>query len=192
MFDVAFPKGNEQEFCEMAKTLGWKGIVFVYQSPSDFPKQKYGIPALCVSPANVASARQKAGLVFVKSSDQDRFALEKAKPDAIFGLGENSQHDYLHQRASGINNVMAALAAKNNVRIALPFSSVLERNGLEQAQLIGRWTQNIALCRKCRAPMLLASFAKDPWQLRAPGDLAAFARVIGMHPLEAGNSFLGL
>ena len=114
MFDVAFPKGNEQEFCEIAKALGWKGIVFVYQSPSDFPKQKYGlaaVPALCVSPGGVASARQKSGLIFVKSSDQDRFAIEKSKPDVIFGLGEDQKHDYLHQRASGLNNVMAALAA---------------------------------------------------------------------------------
>jgi RNase P/RNase MRP subunit p30 len=51
--------------------------------------------------------------------------------------------------------------------------------------------QNIVFCRKFKVPTLIASFARTPFELRNPSDLASFFTVLGMHPEEAKKA-LGL
>ncbi len=80
---------------------------------------------------------------------------------------------------------VARLAKKNDVAIGFSFNSVLNSSGMLRAQIIGRMQQNISLCRKYKNKTVIASFARNPYEMRAPGDLMAFFVAIGMHQKEA-------
>ncbi|MEM4263367.1 MAG: RNase P subunit p30 family protein [Candidatus Woesearchaeota archaeon] len=191
MIDIVFPDGNEKEFIDIAEKLGYKGLVFVYQDAAKFAEAKKFetklkiLAALVVDQKRVMSARQKSKLVFVKSTGDDRFAFEKSKPDIVFELEEAQKHDYIHQRASGLNHILCDLAKRNNIAIGFSFSSVLNSSGMLRAQIIGRMQQNISLCRKYKNKIVIASFARNPLEMRSPQDLMSFFVTIGMHQKEA-------
>ena len=178
--DIVFPNGNEQEFIEMAERLGISELVFAYSKPSAkplpaHPKLKISA-AILAEPNRVPSARGKADFVITKASatEQDRFLFEKAKPNIIFDLEQSAKPDGIFQRNSGLNHIMAALAAKNEMIVAFSFSSILNSAGFRRAQIMGRMAQNLVLCRKYKVKTLFASFARSPWEMRSEHDLNAF------------------
>jgi RNase P/RNase MRP subunit p30 len=191
MIDIVFPEKNEQEFFEMAKKLGYTGLVLVYNSPAaakSAPKAPAGlhVKSAVLSDARKAyQLRSQGTLTFVQCSDQDRAVLERGSADVLFGAEGTQPKDYMHQRGSGLNHVMCELARKNKVAIGFSFAKVLEAVGSQRAQLLGRISQNIILCRKYKVKAVIGSFAKDPWKMRSPHDLASFFTVLGMHPSES-------
>jgi RNase P/RNase MRP subunit p30 len=191
MMDIVFPEKNEQEFFEMAKKLGYSGLVLVYTSPAaakSAPKAPAGFnvrTAVLAEPKKAFQLRSQGILTFVQCSDQDRAILERGSADVLFGAESTQPKDYMHQRGSGLNHVMCALAKKNRVAIGFSFAKILESSGSQRAQILGRMMQNIMLCRKYKVKTVIGSFAKDPWKMRSPHDLASFFTVLGMHPAEA-------
>ncbi len=197
MIDIVFPKDNERDFIEMALRLGYKNLCFIYASAKDLENikkfQEYKInlfSGLLSKPEDVFRIRNKADLILVKSSDKDRFSLEKAKPDILFGLG-NKGRDTMHYRSSGLNQVMCRLAKENNVCIGFDFGSLIEATDIKRAVLIGRMKQNTRFCRKYKVKTVIASFADNPYKMRSPHDLVSFGITLGMHPSEAKKSLIG-
>ena len=190
MFDIVFPQKNEEEFFAMAKRLGYSGLVLVYpskQSADAAPKSPAGLhvkTAVLAEPKKAYQLREQGILTFVQCSDQDRPILERGAADVLFGAESTQPKDYAHQRGSGLNHIMCELAQKNKVAIGFSFASVLGVFGSKRAQLLGRMMQNIRLCRKYKAKMLIGSFAADPWKMRSPHDLQSFFTVLGMHPAD--------
>lgn len=195
--DIAFPKGNEKEFVDLAIKLGYGNLCFVYSSIKDIDglkklNGKYGInlySGLLSKPEEIFRLKNKADLILVRGSDKDRFVLEKAKPDILSGL-ENKGRDSLHYRASGLNQVLCKLAKENDIYIGLDFSSLLIADDQQKAILLGRMRQNAKFCRKYKVKIVIASFAKKPMQLRSPHDLISFGIALGMHPSEAKKSLI--
>lgn len=109
------------------------------------------------------------------------------KVDIITGLEKLEKSDSLHQRNSGFNQTLAKLSKKNKITIAFNFNDIIESKN--KAQIIGRMTQNIKLCRKYKVKMIIASFAKNKYQMRNPKDLMSLFILIGMTPKEAQNAF---
>ncbi len=93
--------------------------------------------------------------------------------------------DHLHWRNAGLTSQILQLAQKHGIAIGFCFSSVLEREGVERSQVLGRMMQNVRLCRKYRVGMVLCSFACDIYGLRSASDLQSFGRILGMTPGEA-------
>jgi RNase P/RNase MRP subunit p30 len=190
MIDIVFPSKNEQEFFDIAKKLGYAGLVLVYKSVAEAkncPKTA-GLQiktAVLAEPKKAFDLRSKSILTFVKSSEQDRAVLERGSADALFGAETTQQKDYMHQRGSGLNHVMCELAQKKNVAIGFSFSSILEAKESQRSRIIGRMMQNIMLCRKYKVKTIIGSFAKDPWQMRSGHDLQAVFTTLGMHPAES-------
>jgi hypothetical protein len=193
MIDIVFPEKNEQELFGIAQKLGYAGLVLVYPSieaAKKAPKPPAGLKvktAVLTEPGKAFGIRSRGVLAFVKCSDQDRMVLERGSADVLFSAESTQPRDYIHQRGSGLNQVLCALARKNKVAIGFSFSDILAARGSQRAQLIGRMMQNIMLCRKYKVRMLIGSFAKDPWKMRSPHDLQSFFAVIGMHPAEASS-----
>ena len=185
VMDIVFPNGNEQEFIKMAERLGVSELVFACSKfPVKLPTStsKLNIrTALLTEPNKVASARGKVDFVITKASatEQDRFLFEKAKPDIVFDLEQSQRPDGIFQRNSGLNHIMAALAAKNSIAIGFSFSSILNSSGFRRAQIMGRMAQNLILCRKYKVKTLFASFARNPWEMRSEHDLKSFFGLIG-------------
>ncbi|MBI4450493.1 hypothetical protein HY642_00835 [Candidatus Woesearchaeota archaeon] len=182
MIDVVFPNKNEQTFLDMAKQLGIEKLCMVYPSVEAVPETVKNKDNIIIG---VLNQRSPGTLMFCQSSEKDRELLEGKAPHVMFGLEGMPRKDFLHQRASGLNHILARLAAKNNVRIAFSFSSILAAEGEARAVLMGRISQNIMLCRKAKAPMLVGSFARTPLEMRNPADLQSFFQLVGMHASEA-------
>ncbi len=108
------------------------------------------------------------------------------KPDIMFGFEESERKDTMHQRYSGLNNVLCELAFRNKVQIAFSFNSIL--NSAQRSVLFGRMMQNISLCRKYKVKTLIGSFAKQPSEMRSAKDLQSVFITLGMHPAEAKES----
>jgi len=179
MIDIVFPSGNENALAQMAKRLGISKLIFVYQKKNQFFTGKLDVEydnALATS-ANAI----KPGITICQGS---REAIERGATYA-YGFEEEFRKDHTHYRKSGLNHIMCKLAAEKNVAITFPFSTILSLRGAKRSIHLGRIMQNIRLCQKYHTPMKIASFAHEPYQLRAPHELAAFFVQLGMHPRDA-------
>ncbi|MAG07983.1 hypothetical protein CMO89_00775 [Candidatus Woesearchaeota archaeon] len=186
--DIVFPNGNEKSFIELAEKLGYKGLCFVCKSKgfnrNFFEKlsQESRIKlsfALLAKADELRKAKKLSEIVFVKSSDKDRNAIERNKDFILYGLESGARRDFIHHRA-GLNQVISKLAYKNNVKIAFSFSDILNSEGAERANIIGRMMHNIRMCRKYKVKTFIASFAEEPFQIRSAHDLMAFGKILGM------------
>lgn len=189
MRDIVFPEHDEAAFLARAKTLGIKELVFVYEDPAQLREKRDAKSALLAHPQGIEKARAKAEFVLLKSSEQDLHAVEHFAPDMLFDLESSPKFDALHQRASGLNHILAAACAKNGVKIAFSLHSLLAASAERRAVLFGRIAQNIQLCRKYRVPMSIASFARTPGGMRSPEESSALFRMLGMHQREIRDAF---
>ncbi|MBI1972725.1 hypothetical protein HYS50_01840 [Candidatus Woesearchaeota archaeon] len=117
------------------------------------------------------------------TEEKNRTAVENKQVDILLAPERAGKKDKFTQRDSGLNHVLCALAKKNDIAIGFSFSDLL--NSLHRAIVLGRMMQNVRLCRKYKVRMVVASFAKNPWEMRSAHDLFAFAQVLGMTPKEA-------
>ena len=117
------------------------------------------------------------------SEEKNRKAVEDKSTDILLSPERNAQNDKLSSRNSGLNQVLCKLAHDNKVAIGFSFSELL--NSKERSKVIGRWVQNIRLCRKYKVKMVLASFSNSKWEMRSPKDLFSLALTLGMTGREA-------
>ena len=178
IWDIVFPRNNEQEFALLAKKLGYTGLVCCYSKiPEKIPKTV--LPLVCID-----MNKPKGALRILPASDKTRAMIEMKQADLIFDFEATGKKEYIHHRGSGMNHVLAHLMEKKSIALGFAFSTLLHADLLKRAQLIGRMHQNIMLCRKYHVPMITASFAGRPYELRSPHDLAALFSDVGMHPKE--------
>ncbi len=131
---------------------------------------------------NIVNAK-KFTIVEGISEEKNRKAVENKQVDILLAPERVGKKDRLNQRDSGLNDVLCKFARDNDIAIGFSFSDVL--NSKYRAILLGRMMQNVRLCRKYKVRMVLGSFAKNVWEMRAPNDLSAFGQVLGMTSKEA-------
>ena len=183
MIDVVFPNKNEAEFIEMAERLGISGLILVYKNKNEFYNKKTKIPtenALLVEPKDVRKVHDSKALAICTAS---REALERGA-DIVYGFELQEVRDPTHFRASGLNQVLCKIATNKKVKIGFSFASILGTMGQKRSILLGRIMQNIIFCRKFKTPMRIASFATEPYQMRAEAEMAAFFRQLGMQDVQ--------
>ena len=177
MIDIVIPHNNEEEFISIACKLGFKGICFLYNFDNEkkFESDKIKVYTGIIADKGKINRHDKKTFVAAKSSDKDREVIEKSKADLIFDLEENPRRDAMHQRISGLNHILCRLAHENNVSVGLSLSSVL--NSEKKPVIIGRMMQNIRLCRKFKAKIVIAS---DPYEMRSLHDMISFFKSLGL------------
>src|SRR3989344_1390288 len=94
-------------------------------------------------------------LVIVQGGDDtiNRLALSSRYVDVLLDPHLGQRKDFMHQRNSGLNHVLCALAKEHNVAIGFSFSNILRAQHREK--LLGRIMQNILLCRRYKIPMVI-------------------------------------
>lgn len=185
--DFAVPENNEGEFIKIATKLGVKKLYFLYDfedyEDSKIPELSRGKvdteAALIVSHKNLDKAAKTNKMLVAKSSENDRALIESKKIKIIYGLEGIEKRDGLHHRASGLNHVLCELASKNNVAVGFAYSSLLNKSNQEISLIMGRMMQNIALCQKYKVKMVLASFSKNPFEIRARHDATSLFSMLG-------------
>ena len=196
-YDITLPRGNEQEFITMAEKLGIEGLCFLYEllDMKEIEKRKKSTEE--IQPATkvkLAAAFKTEGIRTYKVHDlgetaithaaqNSRETIAKHKPDIVYGLEQAEEKDYAKSRNSGLDKPTCQFAAKNDVAVAISFSTVLNTERLPQ--LIGRIQQNLKLCKKYGIKTAIASFAKNPYEMRSPHELKSFLLAIGAHTSQA-------
>jgi hypothetical protein len=174
--DIIFANGNEDKFIEIAKKLSTPKILFVGSSSKDVEFK-----------GSLLGSKSKIGAVdIVLAYNPSRENFGKGI-DIAFGFEEQKRSDFLHHRNSGLNQILVSILKEKDIIVAFSFSSALnDRHGT----VLGRMKQNVRLCRKAKVPMVVASFASRPYELRSLNDLKSFASAIGMTASEIKRSFL--
>ncbi len=179
MTDIVIPNKNEEEFIEMAEKLGINGLIFAYKNKEDFYNKKTNIQitnALHCEPKHVQKAKQLGVPSICPAS---REAIERGA-NYVYGFEQQDVKDHTHYRESGINQVLCKLATEKKVQITFSFSSILQSTGQKRAILLGRIMQNIIFLQKYKTPIKIASLATNPCEMRAPAELTAFFKQLGL------------
>lgn len=179
MIDIVFPRGNEQKFVEMAERLRYSSLCFVYENERNVPNLENSKVRIFKA---FAYGKDKKGFLLARSSEKDRHLIESRSVGLIY--------DFELLQRSQLNHILAQLCHDKGVFVGFSFNSII--NSGQRDKLIGKMAKHIELCRKYKVKMVLGSFASDPYGMRSPHDLAAFAVSIGMHPSEAKQSLLNL
>lgn len=89
--------------------------------------------------------------------------------------------------ARGICMDTALLTVAKDKEKAILFSlrPILEARNYQRAKVIHNMCQAMALAKKSRATVLVASLAQDKYGMRPPQQLAAFGQMLGMSRKEA-------
>lgn len=189
--DIVVPDGNEAEFAEVASKLGCKKIIFLYNFDGYNEKKAQKLElirknfnmlietAIIVSQGNMNKASKLSTMLVAKSSDSDRFFIESGKIRIIYGFEDLQRKDHMHQRASGLNHILCDLARKNNVSIGFSYGSLLSKNKISAAILMGRMMQNLRLCQKFKAKTAIGLFSSNPYSMRAFHDVQSLFRTLG-------------
>lgn len=196
--DIVFPDGNEAEFISMAERLGYSGLCFVYDDKKKLSKLKNLVGELqkktkiklyvgfLATYKNLGKAREFSDFVLVSSSQKDGIIIEKMSFDLLFNQEAQSGKDFIYSKNSGLNHIMCRFASQRKIIIGFSFSMIL--NSETRQQVFGRITQNIKLCRKYKTKTVIASFTKEPYEMRPWHDLISLFVCLGMHQKEAKDS----
>ena len=189
--DIVIPNENEEEFIEIASKLGYLGICFVYPEKDFKPKNIitkkidvfFGV--LCEQ-GDVKRARKKSDFVLVENPEDARLCVEREAPDVIFNFENQSRKDFIHQRNSGMDHIIARFMEKKGIFSGFSLLSIFEQK--EKDVFMGRVMQNIFLLEKYNTGFLVASFAKEPYAMKNPEDIASLFSTLGMNKKKAKAS----
>jgi ribonuclease P/MRP protein subunit RPP1 len=135
-----------------------------------------------IEESNFDRARKKInennGKFIIFSSEDDelnRKILEKEKINVLL-LNQKERKDFQKQRNSGLNQVLAKIAKKNNIIIGINLDELIKAEEKKKADIIARIRQNVKLCNKNKVKMKFISKSNKRNQL----DLQALGLVLGM------------
>ena len=87
-------------------------------------------------------------------------------------------HPEKGRKDSGMNQIDAKQAAKNQVAIGFSLKQIPDKNK-KQSQKLSKWRRNIKICKKYDTPYIITTEANKKNQLRRPRDLAAILKSLG-------------
>lgn len=188
MMDIIIPDNNEEEFIAISRKLGYKTLYFLYSYDNYQSKKKNFADSVDIKIVNgiivdsnklkkIKNKMEYDGIfVAVKSSDKDMEIMEGSLANLIFSFEENQRRDFIHQRASGLNHILCSLARKNNITIGFSFTSIL--NAKDRHEILGRIMQNLRMCRQFKVKTVIASFTKNPYEMRSMHDLMSLFKIL--------------
>lgn len=110
--------------------------------------------------------------------------VAKLKHIDIIILNESSKKpDNFHFRNSLLSIPICQNLKKNKISLAISINEIL--NSEKKPVYMGRLIQDISLARKHKIQITLASFAVNKYEMRAPHEMVAFAKLMGLNPKEA-------
>ncbi len=177
----ALPEGADtsQRLGLVARKLGFHKIVVTNHTP--FPAQPPSsdtISGVEIQAQNVGELKKKIALyrpgatvisVHGGNDTINRAACRDERVDVLMHP-EYGRHN-------GLNQVTAKLAQRNEVAIGFNMSYHWKTEGLRRARLLAFQRRNVALCKKFGTGMVITSDAYSHYDLRAPRELVALAKL---------------
>ncbi len=168
--DIVIPKGNEEQFIQIAKELGTEKLLFLYNEKPKEIKGHFSGQIVTKNPGHKA-------IFFSKGS---RGLVENRNVKFHYGFEELEKKDSLHHRRSGMNQVISKLMSEREKTMIIDFEKYLQ--GPKEIY-IGRLHQNLKLAKKYGFQIAIASFATKPQNLRAANELKHLIKSLGYHDL---------
>lgn len=181
MMEYVFPKDNEKEFVEIAKRLGIREICFVYNKIKDVSSYSCeGLNVSCGVLCNYRNVRKFECETLIDAfEDREHIrAILESGPSVVFNLEKCARKDFMHNRGSGLNQVLAKIMVEKQVKWGVSFSSLLNCDLRKKAIFMGRMRQNMLLARKYGVEPAIASFSKNPYELRNKHMMQAFRNLL--------------
>lgn len=114
-------------------------------------------------------------IIFTSSDDNlNRKVIEKL-PIQIILIPLEDRKDYMKQRNSGLNEIIARITKKNKIKIGINLDEIIKSKNKER--ILGRLKQNIMLCNKNKIKM---TFIQSKHK-KSDKDLKALLRTLGLH-----------
>lgn len=156
--DVVLFELNERDK-EIARSLGFDKV-YIVNSP-EFKKLK---------------------IVNGGDDETNRKAVENQNNDILLNPHASRSKDFMHSRNCGLNQILCKIAAENDVAIGFTLDRMYEPKDIARVKLA------IRLCRKFKNKIVVFSFAKDIYSMRAVNDIYSFLQVIGMDSGQANDA----
>jgi len=124
--------------------------------------------------------------VVVQAQDEDfnRKILENPDIDILLSPEFHDRKDYMKQRDSGLNEILAKLAKQNNIKIAIELKKIQSLPIKEKAIILSRIKQNIDLCKRTKTPIIVIDKNKSNKQ-----NIASFFLTLGSSTQQAKQTF---
>jgi len=103
-------------------------------------------------------------------SQDDEFNRKALEIKGINMLVINENYpwkDYMKQRASGLNEVLAKICADKNIKVGIQIEEIIKKPEIEKAKALARLMQNIMLCKKAGAKLVFVGEIKDKLALQS-------------------------
>ena len=92
--------------------------------------------------------------------------------------------DYSKQRNSQLNEILAKIAAKNNISIGIQIVDIINKTNKEKARALARLKQNIMLCKKAKTKLeFIGNFDKN-----SKREIRALLLVLGASTQQASEA----
>ncbi|MFH1972001.1 MAG: RNase P subunit p30 family protein [archaeon] len=131
---------------------------------------------------------RKEKLIIIQGGEDriNRLAVSNKNIDILLDPQLGTKQDFLHNRNSGLNQVLCKLAKKNKVAIGFSFNNILKNSS---SKILGRIIQNIKLCRKYKLTIVVGNFSKS--ETRNINDIHSFYKTLGMtgKELQDGSNY---
>ena len=112
-----------------------------------------------------------------ENDDLNRQVIEKADIDVLL-LSQMKRKDFMKQRNSGLNQVMAKIAKERGINIGINLDEIIEANKINKPRVLSRTKQNIKLCNKNKINMSFIYINKK--NKRSLDNLKSLGLVLGM------------
>ncbi len=182
-----YPEGSSSPSRMMlaARRLGYDGICASYHQDF-FPGRKDALPDGVIRGVEISAAnanelrrgidrfRDRVGVLAVHGGDEavNRAACEDSRVDVLAHPHEG--------KTSGINHIIARLAADHGVAIEFSLFPIVRYHGGARVRALSSYRTNFALVRKFDAPYVITSGGLSSYDLRDVRSAIALCRLFGM------------
>ncbi len=101
----------------------------------------------------IREAKSKPIIVKAQDNEFNRKILEYGKFDILLDVESGSKKDSLKQMDSGLNEIIARIATKNNITIGLDLKEISNLDKKQKAITLARSSQNLKILRKTKTKL---------------------------------------
>lgn len=105
-------------------------------------------------------AKKKQIVIKAQNIEFNRKILEYGRFQILLSpeLSQDIKKDGLKQINSGLNHVLAKIAAKNNIAIGIDIQDLSQKEKKQKAIIMSKIKQNIKVCRKANCKLALLNY----------------------------------
>jgi len=126
--------------------------------------------------------RDKVTILTVHGGDEriNRVACSDSRVDVLIHPESGT--------SNGLNHTLAKFAKRNDVAIGFSLDYLWRHRGYYRAKLLSLQRKNFSICRKFALKIVLTSGALSLYDLKAPREVEALSRYIGMDGTESESA----